>query len=370
MPDTKPGIRLDKDGICQACIHHQQRKNVNWDSRFDELVKLCNKYRKVGEYDCLIPVSGGKDSYYQVYVLKELLQMNPLLVSVSDPFTHTKTGEENLQNLRERYSCDLIQLHLNQSLVRKMCRLAFEKFGSPTWPIDRAIYAYPIRTAIEKKIPLVVYGENINYEYGGAQEKETPSALDQINNDVAKNIDFSLWIKNGIFSNELVPFKYPTKREIKKAKLNPVYLSYFLPWSGRENYLHAKECGFKPLGKEWIREGYIEDYDQVDSIGYLFNAWMKYPKFGFQRVTDVCGYWIRDGVISKEKAAKLIKQHDYKLDKRMWKDFISFCEYTPEEAWKIVKKHDKGFLKEKTDVTRKEVPMHNTSERRLYRRKR
>ena len=154
MPDTKPGLMLNEAGICQACLHYENRKNIDWVDRYKQLQELCGRWRKdYGPYDCVIPVSGGKDSYYQVKVIKEDLRMNPLLVNVADPFTHTKAGIYNFDNLRERFNCDCIQLQFSPDLVRRMCRIAFEELGSPTWPIDRAIYTFPIRVAVEKNIP-------------------------------------------------------------------------------------------------------------------------------------------------------------------------------------------------------------------------
>ena len=167
--------------------------------------------------------------------------------------------------------------------------------------------------------------------------------MKQIDNDVAKKVDRSLWTDRGILNSELNQFRYP---KLLKDWINPIYLSYYLAWNGKQNYKFAKEDGFKNLDGEWDRRGYIEGYDQIDSIGYLFNAWMKYPKYGFQRVTDVCGYLIRSKRMLKSWAKDLIVDHDWKLDKKIWEDFINFCDYTPEEAWKIVKKHDSGFLKE------------------------
>ena len=142
------------------------------------------------------------------------------------------------------------------------------------------------------KTPLVVYGENVSWEYGGIldQSKETYNAKDQSNNDVAKKVIFELWYKNGINAKELNMLQYPPEKEIERANLEPIYLSYFIPWDGYRNYQLAKKFGFKDLTHEWHREGYIENYDQVDSIAYLINVWMKYPKFSFARATDLVGY--------------------------------------------------------------------------------
>jgi len=341
MPTTKPGLALDEQGICPACRHAEMRKDIDYDKRFEELKQLCKKYKRDdGYYDCIIAVSGGKDSTYQTYILKEILGMNPLLISTGDPFTKTNAGQHNIQNLCDTFNCDLISLQLSPNLVKRMVKIAFEEFGSPTWPIDRAIYCYPVKMAINMKIPLIIYGENVSWEYGGVLDhsQETYSAKDQIKNDVAKNIDFELWYQNGIIDKELNMLKYPSEEEIDAAKIEPIYLSYFIPWDGYRNYEVAKKYGFKDLTNEWHREGYIEHYDQIDSVAYLINVWMKYPKFGFARATDMVGYWKRAGRINKEKSLELIKEHDHKLDQKVLEDFLNFTGYTQREFWNIVEK--------------------------------
>lgn len=350
MPDTKPGLVLNDQGICQACCHYEMRKNVNYQSRFEELKKLADKYRKNdGTHDCIIAISGGKDSYYQVYVMKELLGMNPLLVSVVDPFSKTKAGEYNFQNIADAFNCDVIALHQNPSLVRKMLRIAFEEMGSPTWPIDRAIYTFPIKMAARWKIPLIVYGENVSWEYGGVLQKETYSARDQLKNDVVKAIDWNFWFEKGISKKDIEMLQNPSDEEIESAGLEPIYLSYFIPWDGFRNYQIAKRYGFRDLSHEWRREGFVEDYDQVDSVAYLVHPWLKYPKFGFARATDVVGYWIRSGKITKKEGAQLIKEQDHKLDQRALDDFLAFTGYTDKEFWEIVDKFYNRDIFEKID---------------------
>lgn len=337
MPTTKPGLVLDKDGMCQACRHAEIKKEIDYNKRFEQLKQLCDKYKRdEGYYDSIIAVSGGKDSHFQVYVLKELLGMNPLLILAGDPFSKTKAGLYNTKNMCSVFNCDFISLQLSPDLVRRMVRIAFEEFGNPTWPIDRAIYCFPIRMAINMKIPLVVYGENVSWEYGGVLQEETYSAKDQIDNDVAKKIDFQFWYKNGITDKELNMLKYPSKEDCEGVNLEPIYLSYFIPWDGYRNYQIAKRYGFRDLTHEWKRQGYIEDYDQIDSIAYLINVWMKYPKFGFARTTDVVGYWIRSGRITREEGIKLIKENDHKLDQKVLQDFLDFAGYSHKEFWDIV----------------------------------
>lgn len=341
MPDTKPGVVLDEEGVCQACRHMETKKQIDWGTRLEELRKLCDKYRgsRGDYYDCMVPVSGGKDSHFQIYMMKEVMKMNPLLVNV-DNFSWTETGRKNFYNMSEAFGCDIISLSLNRKVARKMLRKAFEKLGSPTWIWDRAVYTFPIRMAINMKIPLVVYGENVSVEYGGVLKKETYSAKDQINNDVVKPVDLEEWLDEDITMKDLNPILNPTKEEIEEARLEPIYLSYFIPWDGYGNYQVAKKYGFQSLGDtgEWKREGYIEDYDQIDAIGYLVHPWLKYPKFGIGRATEVAGYWIRGGKITRDEALKLVEEHDHKLDTKALRDFIDFIGYSEEEFWETTER--------------------------------
>lgn len=352
MPDTRPGIVFDEQGICHACRVAEERKSINWDERFRQLKELCDKYRgKNGNYyDCIVTVSGGKDSHFQVYVMKELMKMNPLLINVSN-FSWTEAGLDNFNNMSDAFGCDTISLHLNRKIARKMLWKAFVEFGSPTWYWDRAVYVYPIRMGVNMKIPLIVYGENISYEYGGFQTEETYSAKDQINNDVARNIDFDFWLDDEITMKDLNTIVYPTTEEIEKAQLDPVYLSYFMLWDGFKNMEIAKKYGFKSLGDtgEWQREGYIEDYDQIDAIGYLVHPWLKYPKYGHARATDVASYWVRTGRISREEAIKLVREHDFKLDKKALDDFLRFVGHSEEEFWQAAEKFYNKDIFEKAD---------------------
>jgi len=337
------------------------RAENDYNKRLEKLKEICDRHRSSdGSYDCIIPVSGGKDSHYQTHFLKEKLDMNPLLVAVGDPFTKTETGEQNLYNNTEAFDCDLITIEVSPTTVKKMVRTAFEEFGSPTWPVDRAIYCAPIQLGVKMDIPLIVYGENTSWEYGGVQydhdEDEPYSAIDQVENDVAKDVDFDMWLDNGVSESDLNLMQHPDENELRAAELEPIYLSYFRPWDGYQNYRIAKNYGFRTLQHEWDREGFIEDYDQIDSKGYLINVWMKYPKMGYMRTTDVVGYYRRSEEfdISLQEGAELIREHDHKLDEEILDDFLEFTGYSDREFWEIVESHrnedifDESFLESGT----------------------
>ena len=354
MPDTRPGIQFNEEGICYPCLNYERRKTIDWGARWQELEALANRYRgSNGEYyDCIVTVSSGKDSYHQVYTMKERLGMNPLLVSL-DNFSWTETGRQNMWNLLEVFGCDLHVLSLNRRIAKQMTRKAFAYQLIPTWYWDRAVYAYPLQVAIKLNIPLIVYGENINFEYGGIQSEEIYSALDQINNDVVKPIPWEVWLDDQIQMKDLNPLIYPTPQEIEAAKLKPIYLSYFEPWDGYEHFEWAKGYGFKSLEDEWVREGLSENYDQIDTIGYNVHPWLKFIKFGHQHNTDVLSQGVRAGRITREEAVRLVKEREHILDRRMLGDFLEFTGYAEQEFWEIVDRFaNHEILEKREDIWR------------------
>lgn len=337
MPNTRPGITFDQNGICSACQSFENRKCIDWDARWKEFEQLCDKYRgRNGDgYDCAVAVSGGKDSHYQVHVMKNVMHMNPILFSVEDNFPMTEAGKHNLKNISEEFGCNIISIKPDIRAQKKIMRYMFENYGKPTWYIDRLIYTYPLIMASKFNTPLLVYGENVSYGYGGVDAKETYSAKEQINNGVASDISNQELIEHaGVTLKDLIFTKAPS--EEKRSRLEPIYISYFIPWNSISNYEIAKKHGFHDLTHEWDRTHHIENFDQIDSRAYLVHSWMKYPKFGHQFATDYASRLIRYGLITREEAINLVKKHDHALDPLSVRDFCEFCGYTETEFWKII----------------------------------
>ena len=339
MPDTRPGITFDKDGVCCACNHYDNRKNIDWDKRFDELKALCEKYRGCngpGEYDCAIAVSGGKDSHFQVYIMKEIMGMNPILFSVEDNFPMTDAGIHNLKNISEAFGCTVISCKPDIKTQKILMKKSFEQFGKPTWFIDRLIYTFPLHMAVKFNTYLLVYGENVSFEYGGSDDLETYSAKQQINNGVASDMPLDFLLGDGITEKELCLTKAPKKEAMER--LDPIYMSYFIEWNSFSNYELAKSRGFHDLSGEWDRSHHIENFDQIDSRAYLVHSWLKYPKFGHAAATDYAARSIRYGRITRDSAIALIKERDHNLDKRCVEDFCEFLGYSEKEFFDIIDK--------------------------------
>lgn len=344
MPDTRPGITFHDDGVCSPCRNYEKQLTTNWELRRNELEKLCDKYRGKNSngYDCAIAVSGGKDSHYQVYYMKEVMKMNPVLLAVGN-IDWTETGRKNIANLSDTFNCDIISLVPNHNVARIMAKKAFIEIGSPTWYADALIYAYPYRMAVQLRVSLLVYGENVNYAYGGKYNQETPSAKLQPLNDVVKPI-WNKWFEDGeVSARDFESAKQPTFEECERAGLEPIYLSYFVPWDSHHNYEVAKRWGFRQLNHEYVREGTIEQYNQIDSIGYLLNQYLKYPKFGHASATEMASRWIRAGIKTREEMIPLVKEYDNKLDQGIVDNFCDFIGMKQREFWRTM---DKWYNKE------------------------
>jgi len=291
-------------------------------------------------------------------MMKERMGMNPLLVCVADPFTHTAAGIHNLRNLGESFGCDIIMFSVSVDLFRRVTRIGFEELGEPLRFIEAAIYTVPFKYAVAFNIPLIVFGENAAYTYGTTAE-DGYSAIRYIaaghsaaGEKLGERItDF--WCERGIAMKEMNAIIPPSQEDLERVKPEPIFMSYFVPWDDERNYAIAKRYGFKDLHHEWRREGWIEDYGQIDSVSYLVHLWMKYPKFGFARATDIATRWVRKGKISRTEAKRLVMEHDHKLDQRAMEDFISFMGYTPRQFWDIVERFWNPELFENVDGVRR-----------------
>ena len=295
----------------------------------------------------LFAVSGGKDSHFQVWMLKEVMHMNPILFSVEDNFPMTQAGIHNLKNISEEFGCTIISCKPNIKVQKTLMRKFFEKYGKPTWYVDRLIYTFPLHMAAKFNTPMLCYGENVSFEYGGNADKETYSAMGQIENGVAVGMPMEELLGDGVTEKDLSLTLAPSAEE--RAKLDPFYMSYFVPWNSYKNYQIAKAHGFHDLTHEWDRTHHAENFDQIDSRAYLVHSWLKYPKFGHAAATDYTARYIRYGMMTREEAIPIIKERDGKLDPLCVRDFCEFCGYTETEFWAILDKFYNRDLFEKNE---------------------
>lgn len=307
LPDTRPHLELDGDGVCNACRSHATKRSIDWASReaaFREVVS--NARRRSHGYDCLIPVSGGKDSTWQVVKCLEY-GLNPLTVTWRTP-GRTAIGTRNLDNLIS-LGVDHIDYSISPTVERKFMRAALERFGSTAVPMHMAIFSIPASIAVQMRIPLMVWGENSAFEYGGSEEERTGFKLDEAwfrKHGVTHGTRAGDWISADLTERELTPYFGPGDERLQAAGVTGVFLGYYFEWDPEQTRAVAAAHGFK-TGDGAARTG-VWDYADIDDDFISIHHWLKWYKFGFTRTFDNLSVDIRNGRLTRSAAVDLIRR--------------------------------------------------------------
>jgi len=311
MPETKPDLYIDEEGICNACRSFEGRKEIDWGKRRDELVKILERYRSKNRtnYDCLIPVSGGKDSTFQTIKMLEL-GMNPLCVTATTDKL-SDIGRRNIENIK-RLGVDYIEVSANPVVRRKINRLALVQVGDISWPEHAGIFTMPVRAAVQFNIPLLVWGENSQHEYGGpaaAAENNVLNRrwLEEFGGLLGLRVS-DLIGQAGIRQEDLIQYTYPSDDDLKKVGVTGIFLGYYMPWDGYNNALIAQANGFTTYHK--TVEGSLVNYENLDNCQTGIHDYFKFLKFAFGRATDIACLHIRRGRLSRKDAIGLVKKLD------------------------------------------------------------
>lgn len=314
MPETKPNLRIDVEGICNACRSFEKRKEIDWGKRKKDLFSILEKYRSKNNsnWDCIVPVSGGKDSHYQVIRMLQF-GLNPLCV-VATTCNLSEIGRKNIDNIKN-LGVDCIEFSPNPKIRRKLNKIGLTQVGDISWPEHVGIFTIPIKVAIEYKIPLIIWGENSQNEYGGPASDSENSVLTRrwleeygglLGLKVSDLINFE-----GIEKKHLLPYIYPSDEELKNVGVTGIFLGYYLPWDGYANSLIAQAHGFTTYNK--VIEGSIVNYENLDNHQTGIHDYFKFLKFGFGRATDIACLHIRRGRITREDGLEIVKKHDGKF---------------------------------------------------------
>jgi len=327
---TRPGL-LEKDGVCQACINSEAKKTIDFKARQEWLTKYIAENKTHEKYDCLVAVSGGKDSHM---IVKRLVEnhgvKNALLVSVTDEFTHTKAGQHNINNLVSRYNFDHITVRCEPETFKRETLKDFENELHPLKWIEERIYSIPIEMARAYGIKLVFYGENSAFEYG------TSERLDVLHEE---SFDPNSYVLDDIYPS--IPGYEAADLLHLRDDINIIFMGAIYPYSITDSLEQARSIGFKDLDdfNEWPRQGSLEQYTQIDSVAYIIQLWTKYVKYGFQRVADVACRFVREGKLNREEARRLIDDKDYICDPAAKADFCKTIGITEDYFDSIVAMH-------------------------------
>ena len=349
MPFTKPDLILDDAGICNACRNYEKRIDVDWEKRKIEFQNIINKYKNSSQtnWDCIIPVSGGKDSTFQVLKILEF-GMNPLCVNATT-CDLTENGRQNIENIR-KLGVDLIQISPNPIVRAKINRIGLTQVGDISWPEHVGIFTSPIRTAVQLGIKLIVWGENSQNEFGGPASAAEHNTLDRqwleefgglLGLRVSDLIGFE-----GLSRKDLLPYFYPEYSEIEKVGVTGIFLGHYFPWDGLSNVLIAQAHGFQVSNK--ITLGSMVNYENLDNYQVAIHEYFKFLKFGFGRATDHACLHIRRDRLDRKMAIKIVKKTDGKFP-------IEYMGKSLEETLKPLKMSVEQFIKLCDQFTNKKL---------------
>ncbi|HBV01212.1 MAG TPA: N-acetyl sugar amidotransferase [Candidatus Taylorbacteria bacterium] len=341
MPNTKPDLFFDEKGVCDACLSAKLKEAIDWDGRkreFEKDIVAEYKGKTPGNYDCIIPVSGGKDSHYQVYLMKEVYKMNPLLISFESSY-RTPLGRKNLDNIRKAFGVDLIVFEKNFDVYRKMSIESFKRVGDEFWPNHVGIFTVPVRFAVQMKIPLIVWGENSQLEYGGPKAARMANTLDrrwleEFGGLLGLRVEDMVGVE-GITRNELLPYFYPSAEELRAAGIKGIFLGYYFKWDARAEVKLVTQYGFS-VKKDGPVEGTFTNYENLDEAFQSVHDYLKFVKFGFGRATDHASLDIRNGRLTRQEGVALVKKFDGKYPQKGAKAFLRYSGMSKKEFDKII----------------------------------
>jgi N-acetyl sugar amidotransferase len=342
IKEVKQTILFDEDGICDACKFHEFKSDgIDWEIREQELLKLCEKYRRSSGYDVIIPGSGGKDSAFTAHILKYKYGMSPLTVTWS-PHLYTEIGWKNFENWIHIGGLDNVLFTPNGRLHRYLTKLAFTNLLHPFQPF--IVGQRIIGPLMAKKfgIELVMYGEN-QAEYGNNSKENTVPTMDSKFFSVEDPMNISLGgtqirdtIQNTSFSlNDFSPYIPLTANDVFNSKISVHYLGYYLKWDPQECFYYAVEnTGFTPNTQR--TEGSYSKYSSIDDKIDPFHYLTTFIKFGLGRASYDAAQEIRNGKITRDEGVNLVKLYDHEFPMRYLPEFLDYIEMNSDEFYKTM----------------------------------
>jgi N-acetyl sugar amidotransferase len=339
-PAIAVNLSMRADGLCSGCVVHDEKPVIDWAAREQEFKELLYAHRsKDGStYDCIIPVSGGKDSHFQAWYIKEKLGLNPLLVTY---YTHnyTPTGEANLRNIGKVFGIDHYVFTPSYKTIQKMNRLGFKKTGDMSWHFHCGVWTVPFQLAVKFNIPLVVYGEHGGMDLTGTYSfNDRPEfTLRDRNEIMLRGFSPSDFIEEteGLTKKDLRWTEYPSDGDIKRVGVRGVFMGVYVYWDSNK---HTKEIsekyGFKqnpePFERTYRRASNVDDIHENGIKDY-----MKFVKFGYGRATDHASKDIRLGAMTRKEGIEMVRKYDGAFPHKSFEFFLHMTGMSEKEFWEI-----------------------------------
>lgn len=336
-------LTFDADGVCSGCRVSEEKEAIDWDERARILKEVMEEYRSKdgSNYDCIIPVSGGKDSYYQTHYVTKVLGLKPLLVTYHAN-NYLPEGEENLMNMRHRFDADHIIMRPSVHVLKKLNRLTFKLMGDMNWHCHAGIFSFPVQAAVLFNIPILIWGEHGRLDRGGQyslydlvemtardtlEHQKRGYEWDTLTDEGLKKLGRPE-LAEGLTARDLHPYRYPSMEDIARVGVRGLYLGNYIKWDSNEQTdFVIKEYGFQiarqPFERTYRRISNLDDMHENGIKDYL-----KYVKFGYGRCSDHVVKDIRLGVMTRDEGIALVKKHDHVVSKDLyrWLDYVGMTE--------------------------------------------
>lgn len=309
MPETVEDIGFDEFGICRACQSAEQKIHLDWTVREKALRNILEKHRNTDgtNYDCIVPISGGKDSTFQLHVLTKVYGMRPLAVTFNHNWM-TETGKYNLQNALEKFEVDHIQFTPNRNLIGRLARDSLSAIGDSCWHCHAGVGAFPLQVAVKWNIPLLIWGESIAETSGRASYFEPVRKFDrEYFLRVSAKVDVDAMTGPDIARNELIAFETPSAEECERVGLLGLHLGDFVFWDDERQMEFVRDV------YDWREddvEGTYKGYKSVECRMAGLHDYTKFLKRGFGRATDHASADVRAGLLTREEGFDLAKTFD------------------------------------------------------------
>jgi len=343
MPETNEGMKFDGMGICLACRSSEEKMHLNWVERQAKLKELLDRFRRKSEinYDCIVPISGGKDSIFQLHVLTKIYDMKPLAVTFN-PNWNRNTFWENLFTCLETMNVDQIMFTPNRDLVNRLARQSIYKIGDACWHCHMGVEAFPLQVAVKFNIPLLVYGESPAEHSGRATYLDNPEFVHDFFVQHSAKVTPEQMCCENIRPKDVVPFQSPSVEELEKVGVVRVFLGDYMFWDAeRQTEFAVKEYGWK----EADVEGTYKRYKSVDCYMAGVHDYTKFIKRGFGRGTDFANQDVRAGLLTREEGFELARKYDSERP-GILDYFLEQTGMTEEELVNAVKALRKGKARE------------------------
>lgn len=349
-PSNHPlGITFDEDGVCSGCRTHEEKDVLNWEERGVKLKKIFDAFRSRSglNYDCIIPVSGARDSYFIVHIVRNVYKMRPLLVTYNKHF-NTQMGIRNLAYLRSLIGADILTSTISPQNVKKITRIALKKLGSMYWHCLAGQTVFPVQTAIRFKIPLIVWGA-----HQGCDQVGMYSHLDEVemtrkyrkDHDLMGHEAEDLAQGEDIDLRDIKPFCYPHDKELESVGVRGIYLSNYIRWDSKKQHEDMLE---KYKYETGLQHRTFDTYNDVDCFHYSdLHDYIKFLKWGYGKATDHACREIRLKRLTREEGIDLVsKFQDKTPEPQMLALFLNWLGISAEDLFEYIdRKRDPNIWK-------------------------